>query len=67
MEPIELATMNDVLQTLAKCESLRQEVRDACFQAATLLKEMREIILNSPSEDPAVEQLKLLLAQQGEG
>jgi hypothetical protein len=67
MEPIETSTMSNALQLLAKCESLKPEVADACLQAAKLLRTMREIIITSDSEDATVTRLKFLLAQQGDG
>jgi hypothetical protein len=67
MGPIEIAEINNVLRNLAKCDALKPEASEACEQAALLLEEMREMILRSSSEDPTVEHLKFLLAQQGEG
>ena len=67
MGPIEIAEISRLLQLLGKSEALKPEVSNACQQAALLLKEMRQLIMGSKSEDPAIKQLKYLLAQLGEG
>lgn len=75
--PIEIADICAELEKLARSEGLTQRAADACIQGASLLSQMRKVILTGLSENwdapgplataEIVEKLKRVLVEQGEG
>jgi hypothetical protein len=66
-DPIEISDIADILKKLANSDVILPNARKACGQGASLLTEMRAIIISSDSNDATVQRLKWILAQQGEG
>jgi hypothetical protein len=66
-DPIEISDIANLLKKLANTDVILPDARKACGQAASLLTQMREIILTSESDVATVERLKWILVQQGEG
>lgn len=64
---MEIADICLHLRKLANLEVFDPELRDACAQAESLLMEMRTLVLVPRPGNDNLEQLRLLLAKQGEG
>ena len=65
--PIEISTISSSLKDLGDMQVLLPHVRDACNQAASLLTQMREVLLTPAPDGVIVEKLRWILAKQGEG
>ena len=66
--PLEIYDIGVVLKSLGSCSAaFPQRTVAACNQAAFLLERMREVILSRVSNNQIVEELREILAKQGEG
>jgi hypothetical protein len=65
---MEIAYIAACLTQLARSGALRDDFQGACLQGAELLKKVRRIVLGSRQSDERIaNQLRELLAMQGEG
>ena len=66
-EKIEISDIRLELNKLFESGVLSRDTAEACSQAASLLIEMRRMILSGRDSDDIVRELRELLARQGEG
>jgi SAM-dependent MidA family methyltransferase len=67
-QKIEIAEICVELENLSRSDFHTTRTAIACTQAASLLKEMRAMIIGSELTDTlTIEKLKRILAEQGEG
>ena len=68
---IEIVDICAELEKLARAGVLAQSTENACFQASSLLKDLRELIITSTGSPDkhgdTVARLKWILSEQGEG
>jgi hypothetical protein len=67
-QKMEIADIASRLGRLARSGALKDDFNVACLQAADLLKKVRKIVIgNQGSDERIANQLRELLAKQGEG
>lgn len=66
-QKIEIFDICDELQKLAGSGVFSPYTVEACTQGASLLKKIREVVMSNRDEGTIVEDLRLILAAQGEG
>jgi len=66
-QKMEIHDICDKLQKLADSGVFSPHTVEACAQGASLLKKIREVVMSSPDEGSIVEDLRSILAEQGEG
>jgi hypothetical protein len=67
-QQMEIADIASRLDRLARSGVLRDDFSVACIQGADLLKKVRRIVIGSQGSDERIaNQLRELLAKQGEG
>jgi hypothetical protein len=67
-QKMEIADIASRLGRLARSGALRDDCSVACLQGADLLKKVRRIVIgNQGSDERIANQLRELLAKQGEG
>lgn len=66
-QKIEILDICNELQKLSDSGVFSQHTVEACAQGASLLKKIREVVMSSTDKGRIIEDLRSILAEQGEG
>lgn len=66
--PLETGDISVELERVGRCSGVfTQRTIDACNQAASLLRRLRPILFSNDSDEGKVQQLRVMLKDQGDG